>query len=304
MTESLFFENFEVGQRFTGGPRLVTRDDVRAFAEISGDRHPLHIDPAYAAGTRFGKVVAHGPFGLAAFFGMLDDLGIVTDSLVALLDTNWRYLAPVHVGDMLHCEIVITRCRRVSAGTAGVVNRHVTLLNQDGRVVQEGSTAVLLRAGGTGPDPVNRAFATVGWGEELARRLGDDSRFSSATTAWDGTIGLRCGDSEVHLRVYRGRVIEVARRVPLGATFTIGASELTWTDLLTGPSGDFMRRVMNGEFDVRGNAYEYLRLTKVLAVIMDNARMLAHEPQPAAHTVEPPSAPVPQASGEREGGPR
>lgn len=294
MTESLFFEDFVVGQRFSGGPRPVTANDLRAFTDVSGDRHPLHTDPGYAAGTRFGRPVVHGPFGLAAFFGMYHDLGLARDSLVALLDTNWRYLAPVYVGDVLRCEMTITRCRRASVGTEGVINRHVTMVNSGGRAVQEGSTAVLVRARGTGPDPVNRAFATLSWGEELARRLGSDPRFASAADAWDGTIGLRCGDTEVHLRVYRGRVIEVTRRAPLGATFTVGASELTWTDLLTGSSGDFMRHAMSGRFDVRGNGYEYLRLTKVLAVIMDSARALALETE----------APAPGALPDADGGPR
>ncbi|MGH3518973.1 MAG: hypothetical protein ACRDQ7_16435, partial [Haloechinothrix sp.] len=89
------------------------------------------------------------------------------------------------------------------------------------------------------------------------------------------------GAQEVHLRVYRGRVIEVTRRAPLGATFTLGASELVWTELITGPRNDFMQRAMRGQFEVQGSGYEYLRLTKVLSVICDNARALAQQEAPA-----------------------
>ncbi len=40
--------------------RTVTQDMVSAYADISGDRNPIHLDPAFAAGTQFGGIVAHG----------------------------------------------------------------------------------------------------------------------------------------------------------------------------------------------------------------------------------------------------
>ena len=50
-----------------------------------------------------------------------------------------------------------------------------------------------------------------------------------------------------------------------------------WTELITGARNDFMQRVMRGQFKVTGSGYEYLRLTKVLHVVVDNARKLAAE---------------------------
>lgn len=276
-TTGMWFEDFTVGQRFTSAEREVTDHDLRAFAELSGDTHPLHTDPEYAATTRFGRPVLHGPYGLAVFFGLFHDLGLVPESVVALLDTNWRYLAPVHVGDTLSFEMTITRCRRGGGGEQGVVNRHVVLHNQHGQAVQEGTTAVLVRAHGTGPDPAARAFGTVAWGAALARRLADDEGFTEATATWDGTLGLRCGEDEVHLRIYRGRVLEATRRAPHGATFTVAADEITWTELLTGPCNDFTRRTMTGRFSAHGDGYEYLRLTKAVSLLVDAARALAAE---------------------------
>lgn len=270
-----FFEDFAVGQRFDSGPRVVTERDLTTFTEISGDRHPLHTDPAYATGAGFGGPILQGPFGVAVFFGLLHEMQGDDESVVALLDTHWRYLAPIQVGDTLRFTMTITRCRRTAAGDRGVVNRHVALFDQRGERVQEGTTAVLVRARGTGADPVAHAFGTTAWAEALAERLGGDESFGSATSSWDGTIGLRCGDAEVHLRVYRGSIIEVTRRAPHGATFTLGADELVWTELITGPRNDFMRRAMRGQFDVSGNGYEYLRLTKVLHVLITEARALA-----------------------------
>ena len=40
--------------------KTITNDDVLAFAELSGDINPVHLDDAYAAGTMFKKRIAHG----------------------------------------------------------------------------------------------------------------------------------------------------------------------------------------------------------------------------------------------------
>jgi hypothetical protein len=56
----------------------------------------------------------------------------------------------------------------------------------------------------------------------------------------------RAGEHGVHLRVQRGRVIEVARRVALRASFTVEADELTWAELVTPTSNEFMRRSVSG----------------------------------------------------------
>ncbi|RCW45759.1 acyl dehydratase [Halopolyspora algeriensis] len=275
-----YFEDFAVGQRFTSATREVTQRDPEAFTEISGDAHPLHTDPSYAATTRFARPVLQGPFGIAVVAGLFHDLAVVDSTVIAMLDTHWRYLQPIHVGDTLHFEMTITRCRRSSSGDRGVVNRHVALIDQHGQRVQEGTTAVLVQARETrdpSEDPVGCAFGTAAWGEALARRLEADREFGSATASWDGTFGLRCGEDEVHLRVYRGRVLEATRRAPLGATFTVEADELTWTELLTGPRNDFTHRAMRGQFRTRGSGYDYLRFTKALTVLVDNARSLATE---------------------------
>ncbi|QGK71002.1 hypothetical protein GIY23_17060 [Allosaccharopolyspora coralli] len=271
---SMHFEDFAVGARYTSGTRTVTDQDLKAFTELSGDRHPLHVD---GGSGRFDRPVLHAPFGQAVFFGLFHDLHLVDDTIVSVLDTQWQYRAPVYVGDTLRFEMTITRCRRTSKQDEGVVTRHVTLFNQDDVAVQDGTSAMLLRARTTGPDPVARAFGTVAWGSALAELAADDERFTSAIASWDGTIGLRCGADETQLRIYRGRVIDVSRRSPHGSTFTLGADESEWTELLTGDDNDFMQRAMRGRFQVSGSGYEYLRLTKVLHTLIDHARTLAQQ---------------------------
>ncbi len=259
-----WFEDFAVGERFTSGPRPVTADDLAAFTRVSGDDHPLHTGD---------DAILQGPFGIAVAMGLLQGLGIHGDAVLGLLDTHWHYRGPVRVGDVLHLEVTIVRCHRTSRGDRGVVTRHMRLVTDAGDTVQEGTTTALLAARGGGPDPVGRAFGTVAWAEALAARL--DDAFAADLATWDGTVGLRAGDDEVHLRLYRGRVLEVVSRTPRGATFVLGADAATWLELVEAPDNTFMRLAMAGRFTVTGDGYEYLRLTGALHRLVDAAREIA-----------------------------
>lgn len=51
-----------------------TQDEVKKFAEVTGDKNPVHLDEAYAAGTMFKKPIMHGFLGGSVFskvFGTL-----------------------------------------------------------------------------------------------------------------------------------------------------------------------------------------------------------------------------------------
>lgn len=74
--------------------RTVTEADVLDFARVSGDSNPLHVDAAYAAGTRFGRRIVHGAFqvGLAsALIGMH-----LPGRHVLLGSVNARFPAPLY----------------------------------------------------------------------------------------------------------------------------------------------------------------------------------------------------------------
>jgi acyl dehydratase len=279
-----WFEDYAVGQRFTSGARPVTATDLAEFTRLSGDDHPLHTTPGHPL-LDGGSPILQGPFGVAIAMGLLQGMGLSREPVVGLLDTHWSYRRPVRVGDELHLEMTVVRCRRTRRGDRGVVTRAMVLRDAEDRVVQEGTTAALLLARGSGPDPVARDFGTRPWGEALVAQLASDGRFAEALASWDGTIGLRAGAEEVQLRIYRGSVLEVSSRAALGATFTLEADERTWLALVTAPVNDFTQRSMRGEFATRGNAYEYLRLTRPLNLLVDAARALAAAGDPAELSV-------------------
>lgn len=80
---------------------IVTQERIRAYAALSGDSNPIHLDPAFAATTRFGKPIAHGTMALnllvracARHFGG-------TGLWPAGMMLQTRFIAPVHVGATL-----------------------------------------------------------------------------------------------------------------------------------------------------------------------------------------------------------
>jgi acyl dehydratase len=54
--------------------RSFTQADFDAFARLSGDHNPIHVDPVFSARTRFGCTVAHGALLCAVLRGLVEDL--------------------------------------------------------------------------------------------------------------------------------------------------------------------------------------------------------------------------------------
>ena len=93
-----------IGQR-AQRRQTVTAREVELYAQLTGDRNPLHFDPAFAAGTRFGGLVAQG--GIAA--GMLNAL-VAMDLPgpgTVFMSQSLKYLAPAYLGDTLTAEIEV-----------------------------------------------------------------------------------------------------------------------------------------------------------------------------------------------------
>jgi 3-hydroxybutyryl-CoA dehydratase len=99
--KSVYFEDLSIGQEASVS-NTVTADVIRAFADVSGDRNPVHIDADYAAKTIFKERIAHGMLSAAyisAVFGMhLPGPGAI------YISQTMNFKAPVKIGD----EVVTT----------------------------------------------------------------------------------------------------------------------------------------------------------------------------------------------------
>ena len=86
--------------------RTLTVEDIQLFALQSGDLNPQHVDPEFAASTRFQGVIAHGMWSGALISGVigtrLPGPGSVYHS------QNLRFLKPVRVGDNLRVSVTVS----------------------------------------------------------------------------------------------------------------------------------------------------------------------------------------------------
>lgn len=139
------FDDFEAGQVFTGQGRTITESDLVWFASWSWDTNPPHTDAVHMASSRFGERIAHGLLGMSVAMGLASRLGVFESCSIALLGVDdWRFHAPVVVGDTVRVRVTILGTRVTTAGDSGVLERRFELINQRAEVVQSGSIPLLV----------------------------------------------------------------------------------------------------------------------------------------------------------------
>jgi acyl dehydratase len=120
-----------VGQRASRSLTL-TAEHVRKFAEISGDRNPLHFDEAFAARTKFGRLVVQGGLttGLLHALVAMDMPGPGT----VFLSQNWKFTAPVFIDDTITAEAEVLSVHP----SKPVTQLRVQITRGDGTTVLDG----------------------------------------------------------------------------------------------------------------------------------------------------------------------
>ena len=149
----LYFEELALGQAFVTTERQISEADVRAFAELSGDRNPIHLDAGAAVEAGFAEPVAHGALGLAVATGLANQLGLTRGTLVALVGISWRFRAPILYGDRVRLHLRVAARRASGNPTRGVVTLAAELRNQRDEVTQEGEFVELIRRKPPTPEP-------------------------------------------------------------------------------------------------------------------------------------------------------
>ena len=144
------FDQLLVGDTHITGTRLITLDDIVAFANLSGDKFYAHMndEDARSNGVFTGRV-AHGYFIVSAAAGLFVDpaLGPV---LANYGMNNLRFTKPVYPGDTIH--VVLTVKQRTAKDTPpdggipqGVVEWDVEVMNQENEAVAVYSILTLVR---------------------------------------------------------------------------------------------------------------------------------------------------------------
>ena len=126
-----------IGDRFAK-TRQVTDELVRAFAEVSGDFNPIHLDEEFAANTRFGRRIAHGMLS-GAFISAV--LGYeFHERKIVYLSQKMKFVSPVCIGDTITTTATVKHIRE----ERGIVTLETICTNQNGSVTVQGEAMVMI----------------------------------------------------------------------------------------------------------------------------------------------------------------
>jgi len=126
-----------VGDR-TSCTMTITDETIRAFADLTGDHNPVHLDDAYAATTRFGRRIAHGMIAAGLISATLaNDL---PGPGTVYLGQTLQFRAPVFPGDTITATVEVKSVRPDKP----IVVLTTVCTNQDGARVLEGEATVLV----------------------------------------------------------------------------------------------------------------------------------------------------------------
>lgn len=142
MSDILYFEDLSIGDRWVSTARQIQEEDVFNFAHLTGDLDPLHMDARFAERTPFRERIAHGVLGLAILTGLgSENPRVETVALLGISD--WKFHHPIFFDDTVH-SITSVVSLEGKGRRRGRVTWHRQLVNQEGRVVQEGTLVTLI----------------------------------------------------------------------------------------------------------------------------------------------------------------
>lgn len=142
---SLFYDEFLVGDKFFSEQRKILDKDILSFAELSGDRNPIHIDNDFANNSMYGERIAHGLLVLSLTSGLAFELGFAERTTAAFRALEWKFKGPIKIGDTIRVVFEVIEKREISLEGVGLVIFQVLVLNQDDKKVQLGKWSLIIR---------------------------------------------------------------------------------------------------------------------------------------------------------------
>lgn len=174
--ENLTYDELNVGQS-ARLIRTLTLADIQAFAAVSGDTNPAHLDPEYANDTLFHGVIAHGMWGGALISALLGTQFPGPGTIY--LQQDLHFSRPVRIGDTLSVSVTIT----AKDDAKKRVDMDCEVLNQNAERVLYGSARVLAPT-----QKVRRPRASV----PHIQLFDPEARFKALLAKGAGLQALRC----------------------------------------------------------------------------------------------------------------
>jgi len=130
------YEDIHVGDKASFS-KTITEYDIYAFAGITGDFNPLHVDEQFASQTRFKKRIAHGMLSASLISTVLGTA--LPGRNTIYLEQEIKFTAPVYIGDTLTAEVCVTG----KDDNRRIITLQTTVCNQEGKLVVEGRAKVM-----------------------------------------------------------------------------------------------------------------------------------------------------------------
>lgn len=118
--------------------KTINDADIHAFADVTGDHNPIHVDEAFAKTTRFGRRIAHGMLTASLISSVLANKLPGEGSVY--LGQTLQFVAPVFPGDEVTARVIVKEVREDKP----IVKLETICLNQRGDIVIRGEATVLV----------------------------------------------------------------------------------------------------------------------------------------------------------------
>jgi len=136
------FDALAVGDELVTDQRAVTESDVEAFAALTGDRHPQHVDAEWAAASPFGARIAHGLLVLSCAAGLLP---FDPDRVLALRAVREAvFKRPVPLGETIRVAAQVTGKRELDP-ERGLVEARWRVLDRRDRLLMRATVEIVWR---------------------------------------------------------------------------------------------------------------------------------------------------------------
>ncbi len=118
--------------------KTISDNDIRAFADATGDRNPLHLDEEFAKQTRFGRRIAHGMLSASLISAVIANELPGQGSIY--LGQTLQFVAPVVPGDTVTARVTVSTIRVDKP----ILKLETVCTNQRNEVVIRGEATVLI----------------------------------------------------------------------------------------------------------------------------------------------------------------
>lgn len=140
-----WFEDYEVGREVVTAARTITEADVSAFAGLSGDFNPLHVDAPYAERTAFRGRIAHGLLVESIASGLVAQTGLFDGTIQALAEVRTAFLKPTAFGTTVHVRLGVLEVESDPPASRGRVRLSKRVYDSEGALLAEGEWQVVVR---------------------------------------------------------------------------------------------------------------------------------------------------------------